>query len=81
MAQNLSGAAGESRPLRQGSTLLAWRALRCSREVVQTHPVVCQRGEVGFDHEHDVLVIQDILSREVAAVCDVTDHQSGRVGR
>ena len=46
MAQDLSGAARESRPLRQRPTLLIWRALRCSREVFQTHHVVYQRGGV-----------------------------------
>ena len=80
MAQDLPRAAGESRPLRQGSTLLAWRALRRSREIFKTHPVVYQRGEDGFDDEHDVLIIQDILPWEVAAVCDVADHQSGWLG-
>ena len=79
MAQDLPRAEGEPCPLRQISTLPAWRALRCSGGVFKAHPVVYQRGEVGFDDEHDVLVIQDILPWEVAAVCDVTDHQSGRL--
>ena len=74
MAQDLSGAARESRPLRQRSTLLIWRALRCSREVFQTHHVVYQRGGDGFNDDCNVLATQDIVPREVAAVCDVTDH-------
>jgi len=80
MAQDLPRAGGESRPLRQRSTLLA-RALRYSQEVFKTHPVVYERGEDGFDDEHDVSGTQDIPPCEVAAVCDVADHQSGRLGR
>jgi len=77
MAQDLPGAEEESRSLRQRSTLPAWRALRCSREVFKTHSVVYERGEDDFGDENNVPATQDILPCEVAAVCDVADHLGG----
>ena len=78
MGQDIPSARGESRLLRQGSTSLGWRAPRRSRGVFQTHPVVYERGEDGLEGERDVSVVRGISIYEVAAVCDIVGHRSGR---
>ena len=76
MAQDIPGAGRESRPPRQGSTLLDLRELLFSSEVFWMHPMVHERGEGYF-----VRVwrgsIAGVFAGEVTAIYHLFGHRYG----